>query len=101
MMVVALGAVMDVASPCSRLTTPSLSINWPRVGEKRGFRVPLVPRKYQHPASCESGWVRGGELAEQYWQTLDPFVALTSAASATRELRLGTKSAWWWSLTPS
>lgn len=61
--------------------------------ESRGFESLWFPEHSHIPASRKSPW--GGKegappLPEQYWHTLDQFVALAYAASATTELRIGT-----------
>ncbi|HKF75603.1 MAG TPA: LLM class F420-dependent oxidoreductase [Candidatus Dormibacteraeota bacterium] len=60
------------------------------VVEERGFESLWVAEHSHIPASRQSPSPRGGELPEQYWHTLDPFVALTVAAVTTRTLRVGT-----------
>jgi probable F420-dependent oxidoreductase len=37
-----------------------------------------------------SKWPGGADLPKQYWHTMDPFVALTVAAMASKTIRLGT-----------
>jgi probable F420-dependent oxidoreductase len=61
--------------------------------EARGFESLWFPEHSHIPTSRESPW--GGRegsppLPEQYWRTMDQFVALAYAASATSELRVGT-----------
>ncbi len=58
--------------------------------EERGFDALFVPEHTHIPTSRRSPWRGGGELPPEYSHTLDPFVALTAAATATRTLRLGT-----------
>jgi hypothetical protein len=85
MMEVALEAVMDIASPYSRLTTPSLPINWPQSsGDVESLRFP----EHTH---IPAGHASRGRAEAICPKTPDPFVALTAAPSATRELRLGTQ----------
>lgn len=61
--------------------------------EDRGFaglwvpEHPHIPTKRQTPVPPAYG---GGDLAPMYLRLLDPFVALTTAASATTALRVGT-----------
>ncbi len=57
--------------------------------EARGFASLYVP-EHTHIPVDHTPFPGGGELAEMYKRTLDPFVALAAAASATSELRLGT-----------
>ena len=58
--------------------------------EERGYESLWVAEHTHIPTSRESAWAGGAELPEQYWHTLDPFVALTEAAVVTSRLRLGT-----------
>jgi probable F420-dependent oxidoreductase len=61
-----------------------------RLVEERGFESLWFPEHTHIPASRETPYPAGGDLPSMYWRTLDPFVALTAAAAATTELRLGT-----------
>ena len=61
-----------------------------RAVESRGFESLWVPEHTHIPASRRSPWPGGGPLPKEYWHTLDPFVALTAAAAATKRLRVGT-----------
>lgn len=61
-----------------------------RAAEDRGFSSLFVPEHTHIPTSRRTPYPNGGELPEEYKRTLDPFVALTSAAAATSRLRLGT-----------
>ncbi len=58
--------------------------------EDRGFDSMWVPEHTHIPASRVSPWPGGGDLPRDYWHTYDPFVALTAAAGATTNLKLGT-----------
>jgi probable F420-dependent oxidoreductase len=58
--------------------------------EQRGFESIWFPEHTHIPASRRTPWPGGGELPREYWHTYDPFIALTAAASATTQLRLGT-----------
>ena len=58
--------------------------------EARGIESLFVPEHTHIPASRRSAWPGGADLPKEYWNTLDPFVALTAAASATKTLRIGT-----------
>jgi probable F420-dependent oxidoreductase len=58
--------------------------------EARGFRALLFPEHTHIPASRLSPWPGGAELPREYSHCLDPFVALTAAAAATRSLEVGT-----------
>jgi probable F420-dependent oxidoreductase len=58
--------------------------------EQLGFESLWVAEHSHIPASRESRWVGGPELPKHYWHTLDPFVALTVAAQASKTLRIAT-----------
>ncbi|HEU0175567.1 MAG TPA: LLM class F420-dependent oxidoreductase [Blastocatellia bacterium] len=58
--------------------------------EQRGFESIWFPEHTHIPASRRTPWPGGGDLPREYWHTYDPFIALTAAASATTQLRLGT-----------
>jgi probable F420-dependent oxidoreductase len=61
--------------------------------EERGFESFFVAEHTHIPVnrrSVRAGDSRPGELPQQYWHTLDPFVALTAAAMVTKDLRVGT-----------
>jgi probable F420-dependent oxidoreductase len=61
-----------------------------REAEARNFESLWVPEHTHIPTSRRSPFAGGQELPEQYKHTLDPFVALTAAAAATKKLRVGT-----------
>jgi probable F420-dependent oxidoreductase len=62
-----------------------------RAAEARGFESLYVPEHTHIPASRETPAPTGDDdLPEQYRRTLDPFVALTAAATVTERLRIGT-----------
>jgi probable F420-dependent oxidoreductase len=58
--------------------------------EERGFDSLFVTEHTHVPASRRSPFPAGGELPEKYYRMLDPFLALTAAASVTKSLLLGT-----------
>ena len=58
--------------------------------EDRGFESLWVAEHSHIPASRESKWPGGAELPKHYWHTMDPFIALTVAAAATRKLLVAT-----------
>jgi probable F420-dependent oxidoreductase len=62
-----------------------------REAEARGYHSLYLP-EHTHIPTCRTTPPPTGEatLAEEYRRTLDPFVALAAAASATSRLRLGT-----------
>ena len=61
-----------------------------RLVEERGFESLWLPEHTHIPASRTSPWPGGPELPREYWNTYDPFVALTAAAMATTRLKLAT-----------
>lgn len=58
--------------------------------EQAGFESLWVAEHSHIPTNRLSSWPTGGELPKHYWHTMDPFVALTVAATSTKTLRLGT-----------
>jgi probable F420-dependent oxidoreductase len=58
--------------------------------EERGFDSLFVSEHSHIPTSRLSPSPEGGELAAKYYHLLDPFVALSAAATATTALLLGT-----------
>lgn len=58
--------------------------------EQAGFESLWVAEHSHIPTNRLSPWPGGDELPKQYWHTMDPFVALTVAATASKTLRLGT-----------
>jgi probable F420-dependent oxidoreductase len=58
--------------------------------EERGFSSLQIAEHSHIPVSRETPYPGGGELPHIYYRTLDPFVALTAAAVATSNLKLGT-----------
>jgi probable F420-dependent oxidoreductase len=61
-----------------------------REAEARGFESLFAPEHTHIPVSRLSPWPGGDQLPEHYWHTLDPFVSLASAATATTRLKVGT-----------
>jgi probable F420-dependent oxidoreductase len=61
-----------------------------RAAEERGFESLFVAEHSHIPVERRSPWPGGGELPRMYYDTLDPFVALASAAAVTSRIRLGT-----------
>ncbi|GII34875.1 LLM class F420-dependent oxidoreductase [Planotetraspora mira] len=58
--------------------------------EERGFDSLFVHEHSHVPVKRETPFIMGGELPRVYYRTLDPFVALTAAATVTDNLLLGT-----------
>jgi probable F420-dependent oxidoreductase len=61
-----------------------------REAEQRGFESIFFPEHTHIPTSRRTPFPRGGDLPAEYYHTIDPFVALTMAAAATRNLKLAT-----------
>ena len=61
-----------------------------RAAEERGFESLWVSEHSHIPLSRRSPFPGGGELPKHYYDTLDPFVALSAAAAVTERIRLGT-----------
>ena len=60
-----------------------------RLVEERGFESLFFPEHTHIPASRLSPYPGGSELPRKYAHTLDLFVAMTAAATATTRLRVG------------
>lgn len=58
--------------------------------EERGFESLWVPEHTHIPSSRSTPYPAGGPLIRPYYDIMDPFLALTAAATATRSLGLGT-----------
>jgi len=58
--------------------------------EQRGFESLFLAEHTHIPVARSSPYPLGGPIPEKYFRTLDPFIALTAAATATRTLILGT-----------
>src|SRR5205085_7639901 len=58
--------------------------------EARGFESFWVPEHTHIPASRRTPYPGGADLPQEYWHTYDPFVALTAAASVTKNLKVAT-----------
>ena len=61
-----------------------------RALEERGFESLTIAEHTHIPASRQSPYPLGGELPEQYYRTLDPFVTLAAAAAVTSSITLMT-----------
>src|SRR6266849_255018 len=57
--------------------------------EQAGFESLWVAEHSHIPVSRHSPWAGGAELPKHYWHTLDPFIALSAAALASRQLKIG------------
>jgi probable F420-dependent oxidoreductase len=58
--------------------------------EERGFESLWFPEHSHIPLSRKSPWPGGGDLPKQYYDCMDPLVALATAASVTKSIRLCT-----------
>src|SRR5260370_17345656 len=58
--------------------------------EQLGFESLWVAEHSHIPLSRQSPYPAGGELPKHYFPTMDPFVALTVAAVATRTIKIPT-----------
>ena len=58
--------------------------------EDLGFESLWVAEHSHIPTSRQSPWPSGADLPKHYWHTMDPFVALTAAALASKTLKVGT-----------
>jgi probable F420-dependent oxidoreductase len=58
--------------------------------EERGFESLFLAEHTHIPVSRETPYPGGTELPREYSHTVDPFVGLAAAASATERLKLGT-----------
>src|SRR5213078_975855 len=56
--------------------------------EQLGFESLWVAEHSHIPTSRKTPWPGGAELPKQYWHTMDPFVALTVAALASKTIRV-------------
>ncbi|MER6010985.1 LLM class F420-dependent oxidoreductase [Streptomyces bluensis] len=61
-----------------------------RMVEDLGFESLFFTEHTHIPASRETPSPTGGELPSRYYRNLDPFIALTAAASVTERILLGT-----------
>ncbi|MFN4090535.1 MAG: LLM class F420-dependent oxidoreductase [Alphaproteobacteria bacterium] len=61
-----------------------------RALEERGFESLWVAEHSHIPLTRKSPFGGGGDLPKQYYDVMDPFVSLASAAAVTTKLRLGT-----------
>ncbi len=61
-----------------------------REAEGRGFESLWFPEHSHIPARRESPWPGGPELPKMYYDVMEPFVALASAAAVTKTIKLAT-----------
>jgi probable F420-dependent oxidoreductase len=58
--------------------------------EERGFESVWAAEHSHIPLSRRTPFAGGGDLPKPYYDAMDPFVALTAAAMATKTLKIGT-----------
>ena len=58
--------------------------------EQRGFESLFLAEHSHIPVDAKTPYPGGGPIPRKYYRTLDPFVALTAAATATTSLVVGT-----------
>jgi probable F420-dependent oxidoreductase len=58
--------------------------------EQLGFESLWVAEHSHIPTSRRTPWPGGADLPKQYWHTMDPFIALTAAALASKTIRVAT-----------
>jgi probable F420-dependent oxidoreductase len=58
--------------------------------EVRGFESVWAPEHSHIPLSRKTPFPGGGDLPKKYYDAMDPFVTLTAAAMATKQLKVGT-----------
>jgi len=61
-----------------------------RALEERGFESLWAPEHSHIPLSRASAFPQGGDLPKKYYDVMDPFVTLATAAAATTTLRVAT-----------
>jgi probable F420-dependent oxidoreductase len=61
-----------------------------RALEERGFESLWVPEHTHIPSSRKTEYPAGGPLIRPYYDIMDPFLALNTAATVTTRLRIGT-----------
>ena len=61
-----------------------------RAMEERGFESLWVPEHTHIPSSLKSAYPAAGGLVRAYYELMDPFLALNTAATVTTKLKVGT-----------
>src|ERR671927_1121068 len=61
-----------------------------RALEERGFESLWVPEHTHIPSSRKTQYPAGGPLIRPYYDIMDPFLALNTAATVTSKLKIGT-----------
>jgi hypothetical protein len=62
--------------------------NWPKQRNNAVSNRSFFPEHTHIPTSRRTPYPFGGELPREYSHTIDPFVAMTMAASATKNLKM-------------
>jgi probable F420-dependent oxidoreductase len=79
-----IGAVMFFTTESMRPGTLGRAL------EERGFESLWVPEHTHIPSSRKSAYPASGGLVQAYFELMDPFLALNTAATATNRLKVGT-----------
>src|SRR5580693_5856500 len=58
--------------------------------EQRGFESVWAPEHSHIPLSRKTAFPGGGDVPKRYYDSIDPFVTLFTAAAATKKLMVGT-----------
>lgn len=61
-----------------------------KAAEERGFESIWFPEHTHIPVSRETPWPGGAPLPQEYYDTYDPFIALSMAAAATETIKIAT-----------
>ena len=61
-----------------------------RAMEERGFESLWGPEHTHIPSSLKSAYPASGGLVRAYYELMDPFLALNTAATVTTKLKVGT-----------
>ena len=59
-----------------------------KAAEERGFESLWFSEHTNIPVNRETPYLIGGEMPDQYWHTLDLYVAMTAAAATTTKLKI-------------
>src|SRR5580765_1462919 len=78
------GASMFMTDYCIPPAEPGRAL------EARAFESLWNPEHSHIPLSRKTPFPGGGELPKMYYDAMDPFVTLTAAAAATKDLKVGT-----------
>src|SRR5580704_16242429 len=81
---------MDFGASMFFIDYSMTSVELAQALEARGFESVWAPEHSHIPTSRRSPFPGGGDLPKQYYDAMDPFVTLTAAAMATKNLKVGT-----------